>query len=514
MKRTFKHYIWLLVAGLLFTSCKKFLTQTSADELIPSSTADLTQLMNGDAYPYTTAMDSYIDLLTDDIQCTGIPVVNGSPAIDTYSSYLNNGAPIFTWDPSMFDSAQSVNIVTILGVDSWKIYYGKIKGCNVVLDYLSKVSGTETEKNALKGQVLFLRGLYYLKLVTLYCQTYNGTGIDPASANGVPLILSSQVTDENKPRNTLAEVYSQIEKDLLEAAGLLKGNYVPSNTFRAGHIAAYALLSRFYLYRGRDEDMDNVILYANNALAEKPALTFLTGYFTSATAFNTAGIYDLTYSQEVIWQYSSTPKGPTPFLYQVNAAGNALPPYNVSQDLVNLYDKGTGTGNLGDLRYTAWFSKTTGSPAWPYRSLKIGINVNYGDKGLRVAELYLNRAEALIRRAKKTGNSADLTLALNDLNTLRISRYDTRNTAYVPVNISNPDALLSFYRDERRRELSLEDGHRWADIKRWGLSITHRFIDANGITTDHTLAGNSPLYALPIPYTAINRNYNLTQNPR
>ena len=35
-----------------------------------------------------------------------------------------------------------------------------------------------------------------------------------------------------------------------------------------------------------------------------------------------------------------------------------------------------------------------------------------------------------------------------------------------------------------------------------------------GITSDYTLAGNSPLYALPIPYTAINRNYNLKQNPR
>ena len=514
MKRIFKHYIWLLVAGLLFASCKKFLTQTSADELIPSSTADLTQLMNGDAYPYITGMDSYIDLLTDDIQCTGIPVVNGSPANDKYRSYLINGAPIFTWDPSMFDSTQSVNIVALLGVDSWKIYYGKIKGCNVVLDYLDKVSGTETEKNALKGQVLFLRGLYYLKLATLYCRPYSGTGIDPATSAGVPLILSSQVTDENKPRNTLAEVYNQIEKDLLEAADLLKNNFVPPNTFRAGHVAAYALLSRFYLYRGRDEDMDNVILYANNALAEKPALTFLTSYFTAAGTVNTAGIYDLTYSQEVIWQYSFNPKGGNSFLYPVAQAGAVLPPYNVSPELVNLYDKGAGANNLGDLRYTAYYSKTTGSPAWPFISFKIGTNVTYGDKGLRVAELYLNRAEALIRRAQKTGNSADLTLALNDLNTLRISRYDTRNTAYVPVNITNADALLNFYRDERRRELSLEDGHRWADIKRWGLSVTHHFIDVNGITSDFTLAGNSPLYALPIPYTAINRNYNLAQNPR
>ncbi|OQP57781.1 carbohydrate-binding protein SusD [Niastella vici] len=515
MKKILKQYSWLFLAGLVFTSCKKFLTQTSQDELIPSSVADLTQLMNGEAYPYIAVMDSYIDLLTDDIQCTGIPV-NGSLTTDVYRGFLNYGAPIFTFDATMFDSTQSVNLVNLSGVDSWKIYYGKIKGCNVVLDYISKVSGTDKEKSALKGQVLFLRGFYYLKLVTLYCQPYNGTGIDPATAAGVPLILTSQVTDENKPRNTLGEVYSQIEKDLLEAADLLKNNFVPGNTFRAGHLAAYALLSRLYLYMGRDQDMDNVILYAGNVLAEKPALTFLTTYFTSATAFNAAGIYDLTYSQEVIWQYSSNPKGLAYFYPQSLQSGASQPPFSVSQELVNLYDQGTGsgTGNLGDLRYAAYFVKTSGSPAWPYRSYKVGLNVIYGDKGLRVAELYLNRAEALIRRYKKSGAAADLSLALSDLNTLRISRYDTRNTAYVPVTITNPDALLSFCRDERRRELCLEDGHRWADLKRWGLSVTHHFIDVNGVASDYTLAGNSPLYALPIPYTAINRNYNLQQNPR
>lgn len=502
-----------MAAGLFFTSCKKFLTQTSQDEIRPSSTSDLTQLLNGEGYPYITAMDTYIDLLTDDIQCSGIPVVNGSPAVDSYSSYLKNGAPVFTWDPAMFDSTQSTDITNLAGVNSWKIYYGKIKGCNVVLNYIDKVSGTEKEKNALKGQALFLRGFYYLKLVTLYGQPYNGIGIDPATSPGVPLILSSEVTDESKSRNTLAEVYGSIEKDLLEAAELLRGNFAPGNTFRAGHLASYALLSRLYLYMGRDQDMDNVILYANKVLAEKPGLTVLTSYFNSST-FSTAGIYDVTYSQEVIWQYSSNPKGLVSFYTAAAQAGSAMPVFNVAQELVNLYDQGTGAANLGDLRYTSWFYKTSGSVIWPYRSNKTGLNALYGDKGIRVAELYLNRAEALARRYKKTAGTADRDLALSDLNTLRISRYDTRNTTYTPVNITDADALITFCRNERRRELALEDGHRWCDIKRWGLSVTHRLIDANGTATDYTLTSGSKMYALPIPYTAINRNYKLSQNPR
>lgn len=514
MKKTIKQYIWFLAAGLIFTSCKKFLTQTSQDEVRPSSTADLTQLLNGEGYPYTTVMDSYTDLLTDDIQCSGIPVVNGAPATDTYIGYLRNGAPLFTWDPAMFDSTQEVDIVNLSGVNSWKLYYGKIKGCNVVLDYLDKVSGTEQEKNALKGQALFLRGFYYLKLVTLYGQPYNGIGIDAATSLGVPLILSSQVTDEVNPRNTLAEVYGQVERDLLEAATLLKNNFVPGNTFRVSHLAAWTLLSRLYLYMGRDEDMDNTILYAGNALAEKPGLTFLNTWFTTATNFTSAGIYDLVMSPEVIWQYNGNAKNLTTFYTAAAQAGSVMPVYNVSQDLVNLYDRGTGASNWGDLRYTAWFYKTTGAVVWPYRSNKTGLNATYGDKGMRVAELYLNRAEALARRYKKTGNMADKDQALNDLNTLRQSRFDTRNTAYTPVSITDADALTEFVRNERRRELALEEGHRWCDIKRWGLSVTHRFIDANGIATDYTLSSGSKMYALPIPYTAINRNYKLSQNPR
>ena len=52
---------------------------------------------------------------------------------------------------------------------------------------MEKVSGTEKEKNALKGQVRFLRAYYYLKLVLIYGQPYNGKNANPDTALGVPL---------------------------------------------------------------------------------------------------------------------------------------------------------------------------------------------------------------------------------------------------------------------------------------------------------------------------------------
>ena len=517
MNTIYKSCVWLLLTGFLFTSCKKFLEQTSQDEIIPSTADDLTQLLNAEGYPYNLVVDNYTDLLTDDVQCTGIPAGLPASQVPTYTMYLNNGASLFTWNPSMFDSTgTATNTLGLAGSDSWKIYYGRIKGCNVVLDYLDKVSGNDQQKNALRGQALFLRAFYYLKLVTLYGQPYSGAGIDPSTSLGVPLILSSEVSDSKPVRNTLAEVYSQIEKDLLQATDLLKNNFKPVNTFRVGHIAAYTLLSRLYLYMGRDEDMDNVITYATNALNEKPGLTALTTFLITYKAYDASGIYDFTKSPEVIWQFGSGPNSTLSAIFYPSAAspGNVLPPYSVSPELVNLYDLGTDSTYIGDLRYMMYYGKTTGT-VWPVRAFKISQNkITLDARGIRVAELYLNRAEALARRYKKNSSGADLAQALSDLNTLRANRFDTRNKPYKPVTITDADTLLSFCKAERRREFSFEENFRWVDIKRWGLSVTHHFIDANGVATDYTLPAGSNLYALPIPFTAINRNDQLTQNPR
>jgi len=511
MKQSLKYIATLFFAVILLGSCKKFLAESSPDEIRPTSTQDLNSLMIGTAYPYQTPMDLYQDLLTDDIKCNGLPLLaNGQPNT-TYSSYLTNGTYLFSWNPAMFDRGATG---LLLDQDSWQIYYKLINGCNLIKDYVEKVTGTEKEKNAMLGQVLFLRAFYYLKLVNIYAQPYNGSGVNPATAPGVPLILSSVVSDERKKRNSVAEVYAQIEQDLLAAADLLKNNYTLPNSFRVGHIAAYALLSRMYLYMGRNEDLDKAIQYANSVIAERPTLTILKSYFTSATAFSNAGIYDINASQEIIWGYGLNPTTQASYLTPNNFI-NLNPPFSVSNELSNLYDKGTGTTNQGDLRYVAYFAKyTNNSVQYPLRSAKIGTTQNYGDRGIRAAEVYLNRAEALIKRYKLSGNAADLTQALSDINTLRLSRYDTRNVAYTPVNITNADALYAFYQDERRRELCLEEGHRWFDIRRWAVPVTHTFIDANAVSTTYTLNANSLIYALPIPYTAMENNYNLAQNPR
>lgn len=506
--------ILLLACTCLLASCSKFLEESSQDEIRPTTTADLYALLIGTAYPYQNVFDTYLDLLTDDIQCNGVPRLPNGDINGTFTGFLNNGYYLFRFDPNMFERTE-----TAMSADqnSWLNYYKLINGCNLILDYIGKVNGPETEKKALEGQALFLRGYYYFKLANIYGRPYDEPGGNPAANLAVPLILSSKVSDERKTRNTVQEVYAQVEKDLLQAEQLLEAYYAPTNTFRVGHITAKAILSRFYLYKGSAEDLKKAAAYASAVIELKPSLTLLSTYFNASNVFSVAGIFDPAASQEVIWNYGVNPNGANAYFPAIANVSNLHPPFAVSNQLAGMYDKGTGTSNQGDLRYLSYFVKYTVSGVqYPLKSLKIGVNAtSIGDRGIRVAEMYLNRAEAIIRLNALGDQSAGaLTKALEDLNTLRIARYDTRNTPYQPVTITDSDELWAFCQDERRKELCLEDGHRWFDIRRWRIPVKHTFIDANNQSSEHELPAGSLLYALPVPYQAIEANNALQPNPR
>jgi hypothetical protein len=286
----------LLLLCIVFGSCKKFLAEYSQDEIRPSTASDLASLMYSDAYPYNSAAESF-DILTDDILCNGVSRSTANVQVPVYVTALQNGMAMYKFDPLMFEASSTIPP----GTDVYSNYFGKIKGCNVVMDNLDKVSGSETEKNAILGQCLFLRAFFYLKLVTVYGQPYSGAGVNPETSLGVPLILSSQVKDGGLKRNTLKEVYDQIEADLLKASALLNDNYAPPTSFRVGAPAANGLLARFYLYRGLDTDWDKVISSATQVLTVKSTLTQLNTFYTGSTFVN-QGIY-LSSSPEVIWVY-------------------------------------------------------------------------------------------------------------------------------------------------------------------------------------------------------------------
>lgn len=468
-------------------SCKKgFLEESSQDLVRPTTTTALNQLMTGEAYPLNATITEFTDLLTDDVQSE----YNANAIV---VSALNRYAPAFTWQKNMIDrllenSASNSNI--------WFNYYGRIKGCNVVLDNVDQVTGTDMEKQNLRGQALALRSFYYLMLVNYFGKPYYGADANPETDLGVPLVLTAAVTDNPVGRSTLKEVYSQIENDLLTAIPLLDATGAGNHIYKFNGTSARFLLSRVYLYMGK---WDESIKYADATLQRKSALKQLNEITTA-----TFGISSAVSSPEVIWGYGFNAElSVMPFGGGQQAARAA---YFISDDLGNTFA-------AADLRLKYSFTNivyvTNTINTYRGRSAKF-VAGNTNGKAFRTAEVYLNRAEAYIQKAI-AGDASAVNKALSDVNLLRSNRITT--AAYMPVNITNPQELYNFYKAERRRELCLEDS-RWFDLRRWGMpELKHAIQLSAGTPEVITLQQNDSRYTLSIPTEALNRNPNLIQNP-
>ncbi|WP_316838659.1 RagB/SusD family nutrient uptake outer membrane protein [Pedobacter gandavensis] len=518
-----KRILYILIPGLLLvnTGCKKFLEEKSQDEMRPSTVQDLSGLMAGEAYPYFVNITSVLNMVTDDVNCVG------GQGLPNYEAVVRRGKAPFSWSKHMFEELLTAEGVANLStLNSWEIIYNRIVGCNVGLEYADKVTGSEKDKANLKAEVLALRAYYYFMLVNMYGKPYNTQGLDPEKSPGVPLKLKMVVTDELFKRNSVAEVYRQIEADIQASISLFQQYPQDKGVYKMSETAGYALLSRVYLYQ---EKWDLAIEYANKALAKKSVLTQLSTfnstlyytYNTTDNSLNVNRIYSPAISKEVIWTYVPNKSVEDDFLKSsLSPAYNRVnvPPYGISPELINLYDSKGFEANetyIGDLRPRIYFNYASYVGVTPPSTLTYffrGITGGMGGAGIRVAELYLNRAEANIQKFIQTGNDALRTSALNDLNTLRLSRYDSRKP-YVQVDITDGTQLLNFYKEERRRELPF-DGHRWFDLRRYGMpSISHLYQETAGTAQTFTLSKGDNRYTWPIPQVVLDRNGELTQNP-
>jgi len=163
------------------------------------------------------------------------------------SAYLNNiysmEMPGWTFNGSASDEAtdgsagMSSYLKGIATVDSYDAYsYTAIDAINL---FLSKIDGTPyPDKNQLKGQALFWRAWAYFNMVQAY--------------GGVPLIL--QVQDNNNipslfvKRNKSSECFTQMEKDLTDAASMLPDSWGSAGYGRIDKGAALAFLGKVEMW--------------------------------------------------------------------------------------------------------------------------------------------------------------------------------------------------------------------------------------------------------------------------
>ncbi|KUJ62239.1 carbohydrate-binding protein SusD [Flavobacteriaceae bacterium CRH] len=394
---------------------------------------------------------------------------------------------VYNWNGIANENSQDIRF-------PYRTYYRIIRNANTILETVDAATGSDADKKILKGQALLYRAFCHYQLVQLFGKRYVN-GVDNTQL-GVPLILT--VGNEQFPRSTVEEVYTQINKDIDEANILLVGYTKPNNS-HLGLKVGQGLKARVALTQG------NWAIAADYAAQAKAGIALMTveqykkGFndFTAAEwmwgshinevqtdYFGNFGAYmSRNYNSTVI---RSCPKAINSKLY------NLIPTTDVRS---TLFDK---TGLHTALNLPSNYSK------YPYTSQKF-LSISTGDSRcdvpyMRVAEMYLIEAEAKAR------------LGLADANTILFTLVSARNPSYV-LSANTGQALVDEIWFQRRIELWGE-GFRFYDLKRTNSPLDRTGANHNSTITNGVLSvpATDKRWQWLIPRAEINANPLVVQN--
>jgi len=100
---------------------------------------------------------------------------------------------------------------------TWLYYYQVVNNANSIITNIDAATGLQDDKDAIKGQALFMRAHAYFYLVNFEQHTYKGNESKP----GIPTY--SEPGTKGHPRGTVQNVYDSILNDLTKAEILLDG---------------------------------------------------------------------------------------------------------------------------------------------------------------------------------------------------------------------------------------------------------------------------------------------------
>src|SRR5690606_18526159 len=331
-----------------------------------------------------------------------------------------------------------------------------------------------SQTDPIEGSALFFRSFAFYNVATAFAAPYFE---EDRQSMGIPLRLTTDF-NTTTTRATLGETYDRIIADLERSVDLLPTT-VEYKT-RPSKAAGLALLARIYL------SIENYPLALQRALQ---ALTFHDVLMDYNTIDTDANIPFARFNEETIFYAHS--RGGAP----LNSSRA-----NISYDLLDLYDD-------IDIRKEAFFREKS-EGIWAFKGGYHGQTNNTFFNGLATDELYLIVAECYVRN----GEVAKSLAMLNHLLKHRI-----RFTDFQPLVIDNPDVLLTYVLEERRKELLMR-GIRWTDLRRLNryeeFAKTLKRYKGNRLVDEEVfLPPNDNRYIFLIPQDVIDMG-NLEQNKR
>lgn len=407
-----------------------------------------------------------------------------------------------------------------------RVYY-TVPQANSLIDLINKEPDFP-QKEQLKGELRFLRGLAYYYLIDCF-----GKGV---------LVTEADLGNDNlKQESTRKQLFDFVESELIQIQDLIP---VTNGYGRANKAAVRMLLAKLYLnaevYTGIPM-YDKALIYSKKVIDE--------GGYSLAPSFQSLflGDNDQTAAKnEIIYvliadAIKSQSYGNTTYLIDGSLSSSTMVPTDFG-------NPGGDTNAWGGHRATkAWYGLFGTSPAeldaspddrahlfwsnylspdplkrhsyemndykkWTdgYPSTKFR-NTNYVGSStpstfantdfplFRLADAYLMYAECVLR-----GGGGSNSQALQYVNDVRSRSHAT--------SITSGQLTLDFILDERARELNFE-GHRRSDLIRFGKFAGGSYLWPWKGGTKDGVAIPATYNLFPIPLKAIQANPNLTQNP-
>ena len=503
MKRNIKIAVVIGAIGLM-ASCKKFVDYKPED-----------------AYLVTAA--SYLQSQSD-YQTMEISVY-------TPLQWLNQVVPIgdIASDNAVAGGESASDVLDLQQIDQftvsptngalasiWQYAYEGVNRANYLSQYqTTNPAGQQVNfpgKDAMYGEVYFLRAYYYFTLVKLF--------------GGVPLFTDKRLDFTGSgtlSRATPTAVYAQIEADLIKAISVLPT--VQSQPGRATKYAAQALLGKIYLYE-KKYSLAAPVLQSVISIGAFSLVTKFDSIFVKSGENGPESVFEIQYSNSSpYYQFSNPVQGqgnysvqqcgvrqlngtsampyatgwstnlPTASLYNAYEAGDQrragtlfdVAAYATANPQLNVTYQVAPNENTGyyNQKYLPRKGQTGGQPELNY--LNNFRTIRYADVLLMAAEAY-NQSSA--------PNDASAQLYLNQV----------RRRAFQVTDASHDitatgSALYTAILNERRLELGME-GERFFDLVRTGK--------AAAVLGPNFTAGKNELFPIPQQEVAVSH---LAQNP-
>lgn len=387
---------------------------------------------------------------------------------------------------------------------AWKSPYIVIGRANRIIaaaegGALSDAAEAKATIDQYAAEAKVLRALAHFDLVRIYGKPYTE---DQGASLGVPLVTGVLESNAKPARSTVAEVYTQVVKDLTEA---ISSNALATET-EPGYVSVWgakAILSRVYLNMG---DYANALSVAEDIIKNSGAALWTRDQYFKAWDASTPNESEFLFRLNVAGSTDSN---------DLNGIGNLQQREGYKEMVATKKFVDMLTSDPEDVRNDMFLPATAGKEVATYGTNKVYLNKLRGQGGnlrnvtivpiIRLSEVYLTAAECAFRNNDKTK-------AVEYLNDLVKNRTTTVASLATVDNITLERILI-----ERRKEL-IGEGQRYFDALRNNETIT-RYTSEADKGWHKTLSKEAQSFdrdyfkaIAAIPQAEINANPNIKQN--